>query len=168
MDLLVKDLAVPTLSRGLFVAERYCTVLAQQAAARNAPWSSLLEARLSDHTPTFREHIDGAIDVARAGLAALLDLPDFTVAQVGVDATGIKTRLDQAINYIGLAEGTVFVDTDEKVDYVVKTMLPAFYLHLASAHAVLRSIGVPVGKIDYLGDLNGLYEQPTSSQRNPS
>jgi hypothetical protein len=157
VDLLIRDLAVPTLSRGLFVAERYCAVLAQQAIARNVPWSTLLEARLSDLAPSFCEHIDGAIDVARSGLVALLDFADDVPITMDRDLAGIKARLAQTIEYVGQADGTVFIDTDEKVEYVVGTMLPAFYLHLASAHAVLRSIGAPIGKSDYLGDLGGLY-----------
>ncbi len=158
MDIVLRDLAVPTLSRGLFVAERYCVALAEEAIAQNVSLSSLLEARLSEGSPTFLEHIDGAMDVARAGLVALLDFQDYLSTPTERDLPGIRSRLAQTVGYIGQAEGVVFVDTDEKVEYVVETMLPAFYLHLSSAHAILRSIGAPVGKRDYLGDLDGLYD----------
>ncbi len=39
-------------------------------------------------------------------------------------------------------------------EYVATFALPNFYFHVATAHAILRNQGVPVGKIDYLGRLS--------------
>ncbi|TCU23803.1 uncharacterized protein DUF1993 [Rhizobium azibense] len=36
-------------------------------------------------------------------------------------------------------------------EYVTVFALPNFYFHVATAHAILRNQGVPVGKLDYLG-----------------
>jgi len=36
-------------------------------------------------------------------------------------------------------------------DYLFGFALPNFYFHLAIAHGILRSQGVPVGKMDFIG-----------------
>jgi uncharacterized protein len=38
-------------------------------------------------------------------------------------------------------------------EYLQKFALPNFYFHVVTAYAILRSQGVPVGKLDYLGDI---------------
>ena len=36
-------------------------------------------------------------------------------------------------------------------DYLLGFALPNFYFHVAIAHGILRSQGVPVGKMDFIG-----------------
>lgn len=36
-------------------------------------------------------------------------------------------------------------------DYVLSYMVPNFYFHISMTYAILRSKGVPVGKLDFLG-----------------
>jgi hypothetical protein len=38
-------------------------------------------------------------------------------------------------------------------DYIRHLVLPDFFFHIAIAHAILRNLGAPVGKRDYLGHL---------------
>lgn len=37
--------------------------------------------------------------------------------------------------------------------YLTKFLLPNFYFHVTTAHALLRKAGVKVGKLDYLGKI---------------
>ena len=36
-------------------------------------------------------------------------------------------------------------------DYLTKILLPDSYFHIAMVHAILHDLGLPVGKVDYLG-----------------
>jgi uncharacterized protein len=40
-------------------------------------------------------------------------------------------------------------------DYIRHLVIPDFFFHIAMAHAILRHLGAPVGKRDYLGNLTG-------------
>ena len=38
--------------------------------------------------------------------------------------------------------------------FLMSFSLPSFYFHAATAYDILRTKGVPVGKLDFLGQLN--------------
>lgn len=40
------------------------------------------------------------------------------------------------------------------VDYITLLVMPGFNFHVATAHDILRHVGAPVGKRDYLGRLS--------------
>ena len=39
-------------------------------------------------------------------------------------------------------------------DYMLELVLPDFFFHVATAHAILRHLGAPIGKRTYLGHLS--------------
>ena len=39
-------------------------------------------------------------------------------------------------------------------DYIRHLVIPDFFFHIATAHAILRHLGAPIGKRDYLGNLS--------------
>jgi hypothetical protein len=39
-------------------------------------------------------------------------------------------------------------------DFLMSFSLPSFYFHVTTAYDILRTKGVPVGKMDFLGQLN--------------
>jgi hypothetical protein len=39
-------------------------------------------------------------------------------------------------------------------DYITLLVIPDFHFHVATAHDILRHLGAPVGKRDYLGRLS--------------
>jgi hypothetical protein len=68
----------------------------------------------------------------------------------GLDAAAIDAAIDNAItfplgpNHKGHMNGA---------DYLNHFVLPNVYFHLAAAYAILRSLGVDIGKADYLGNI---------------
>ena len=40
--------------------------------------------------------------------------------------------------------------------YLNNFAMPNFYFHMTAAYAILRANGVPLGKMDYLGSVEGL------------
>jgi hypothetical protein len=40
-------------------------------------------------------------------------------------------------------------------DYIRHLVIPDFFFHVATSHAILRHLGAPIGKRDYFGNLSG-------------
>ena len=84
----------------------------------------------------------GFIGVARAHISD-------TKALLGaIDAS--DARLDET-KRTGLGPG-LYCETSARL-YVSDYLLPNLYFHITTAYAILRRLGVPVGKADYMGFL---------------
>jgi hypothetical protein len=68
----------------------------------------------------------------------------------GLDAAAIDAAMDNAITFpLGpQAKGHM-----TGADYLNHFVLPNVYFHLAAAYAILRSLGLDIGKADYLGHI---------------
>lgn len=129
----------------------------------------IVEARLFADMRPFRFqihsillHSQGAVDAIRSGV---LDLPgerpahDYPALQALVaDASHALRQLSpdeinerQGANVVFRARGTERVFTAEA--FLLSFALPNFYFHTTTAYNILRSRGVPVGKLDYMGSL---------------
>jgi hypothetical protein len=89
-----------------------------------------------------------SIDDARAAIAQTRDL----VAAITVD----DAKLDE-IKRIGLGSGRYCEMPGRQ--YVADYLLPNLYFHITAAYAILRLLGAPVGKADYLSFLGPLVKQ---------
>ena len=87
---------------------------------------------------------DDAADFAglQAQIAATLTWLDT------VDAAALDTRPDRAIGF-DLPNGMAFDMT--ALTYVRDWAQPQFYFHAVAAYSILRHMGVPLGKADYVG-----------------
>lgn len=107
-------------------------------------------------------HSEGAMK----GLAAGEFSPDMTSAPRGFAA--LRERVQQALDLVAaldpakvnaLEDGNMtFVFGEHRMpftptDYILSFALPNFYFHATAAYAILRNLGVPVGKMDFLGPL---------------
>jgi uncharacterized protein len=105
-------------------------------------------------------HSAGAIKGLRAGLIS----PDLTPPPT--DLAGLKQRIADAISFLESldpAEVDGFAGRDMRFsfgerhmdftaeDFLLTFALPNFYFHAATAYDVLRHLGLPVGKMDFLG-----------------
>ena len=48
------------------------------------------------------------------------------------------------------------------IDYAAAVILPDFYFHISLAHGLLRHNGVPLGKSDFLGELETVAMPPAT------
>ena len=85
---------------------------------------------------------------ARAAIAQTKDM----VAAIAVD----DAKLDE-IKRIGLGPGRYCELPGHQ--YVADYLLPNLYFHITAAYAILRLLGAPVGKADYLSFLGPLVKQ---------
>ncbi|MBP9674816.1 MAG: DUF1993 domain-containing protein [Bacteriovoracaceae bacterium] len=80
----------------------------------------------------------------------------------------LVTRIDNTINFIAKFKADDFAGFENAkatfpwnkemhlkgMDYLTSFAIPNFYFHLTTAYAILRTNGVPVGKMDFLGEVN--------------
>ena len=89
-----------------------------------------------------------SIEQARAAIAQTKDL----VSAIDVD----DTQLD-GIKRIGLGPGRYCELPGHQ--YAADYLLPNLYFHVTAAYAILRLLGAPLGKADYLGFLAPFIQQ---------
>lgn len=83
-----------------------------------------------------------SIDAARSHIQNTKSL----LSDIDVD----DSRLDE-VKHTGLGPG-LYCETPVRL-YVSDYLIPNFYFHITMTYAILRKIGVPLGKADYMGFL---------------
>jgi hypothetical protein len=110
-----------------------------QSACDSAKFAA---ARLSGKEAPKHPDTETTLDELRARVKACLAFMETVSA---ADFKGAETR-DIALPFL---EGKLMSGTD----YVNQMVLPNFYFHASHAYAILRHNGVPLGKMDYIGNL---------------
>ena len=141
-----------------------------KAASSGIAEQELLEARLIDDMLPFGSqvkamavHSQGAVEGVREGVfrPRFQDPNPASIAE-------LPALLDEAIAFVqGLTEEEMqgFVGQDmrfeigeKRLDFTAENFLlsfslPNFFFHATTAYGILRAKGLPLGKIDYLGQL---------------
>ena len=114
----------------------------------------------------FAFQIQSATDRAKLYLARVTgqDAPSWVDDETTI--AELRARLRKAIAYIetyaaaqldGLEDKRVTLKRGGQdvemtaLDYLMKNVYPNFYFHVATAYALLREAGVPIGKRDFVG-----------------
>jgi len=166
MPLSLHTLTVPAYLRGLRTLTRYLDRATAHARENGNDPDALAAARLAPDMLPLAGQIQRASDTSKNAIARLLgvDPPRFADEETTLDQ--LRERLARTIAYVESADAAAidagagreitltFGTLSRRFDgegYVLDFALPNFYFHLATAHAILRHAGVPIGKLDYLG-----------------
>jgi hypothetical protein len=143
--------------------------LAEQAAeTRKFDPANLVGARLAPDMLPLSGQVQRASDTAKAAMGRLggIAVPSFPDTEASL--AELKQRLANTIAFLDTVEPAQLDDAGDKTieikiggfalqptgqDYALSFVLPNFFFHVATAHAILRHNGVPVGKRDYLGSM---------------
>ena len=136
-----------------------------EGQARGLTEEALLGARLAPDMFELKRQVQIATDHAKGAMARLagVDVPSFpdteqtfaelyaridkTLAFVAsVPATSVNGR-EETIVTLKLRQETMELTA---IDYLQGFALPNFYFHLTTAYDILRHLGMPVGKRDFL------------------
>ena len=139
------------------------------AAAKKIDPAVLLRSRLAPDMFDLTRQVQIATDGARRGSARLagIEAPkvednETTIAQlkerIANTVAYIKTLDRKAIDASAEREITFPLGPEKKGhmkgdDYLNHFMLPNFYFHCTAAYAILRHLGVEIGKRDFLGEI---------------
>ena len=136
-----------------------------EGPARGLSEEALLGARLAPDMFELKRQVQIATDHAKGAMARLagVDVPSFpdteqtfaelyaridkTLAFVAsIPATSVNGREDTIVT-LKLRQETMELTA---IDYLQGFALPNFYFHLTTAYDILRHLGMPVGKRDFL------------------
>ena len=136
-----------------------------EGPARGLSEEALLGARLAPDMFELKRQVQIATDHAKGAMARLagIDVPSFpdteqtfaelyaridkTLAFVAsVPATSVNGREDTIVT-LKLRQETMELAA---IDYLQGFAMPNFYFHLTTAYDILRHLGMPVGKRDFL------------------
>lgn len=164
MSLAVEHLAPSMFLRGLAALSG----LIDKAEASALDEAVLMQGRLAPDMRPFPDQVRMACFSARSCIARLTDRPWPKTDDTEASLADLKVTLDLSIAFIQASDPLTFdgaetrrielrfpgVELDfEGAGYLTSFALPNFYFHLSMAYAILRHLGVELGKRDYLGQL---------------
>jgi uncharacterized protein len=140
-----------------------------EAAATAKKWeeNTLLNWRLHPDMFTFERQVRQAcVHALGTGRAAGVDLP--SLPDIDNNLAGMKSRIDKTIDFLkGLRANQLDGKEDSQVTitaggqqrnfraqvYVYHFAMPNFYFHITTAYNILRSLGIDIGKRDFMGQM---------------
>ncbi len=143
------------------------------ATVRGFPVDNFVGMRLAPDMLPFWRQVTIACDAAKAGAAAWaqVDAPKFEDNETTV--AELRARIAKTIAFLDSIPADAYAktqnDTIVKIafppgkamfarDAALSRSVPNFFFHATTAYAILRGGGVPIGKMDFLGELK-LFDQ---------
>ena len=140
----------------------------QHAAAKRFDVAELMTSRLAPDMEPFTYQVQSACDYVKGAAAWLSGRtpPRHEDNERTVEELRVRIRKTAAFvesvtepEYAGAGERTVRLSwAPGKViggeDYLLQVAIPNIYFHVSMAYAILRHIGVDVGKMDFLGPMS--------------
>lgn len=138
------------------------------AQTRKFDMNVLLETRLFPDMFPLSKQILTACDAAKFCGARLSDTTPPAFEDNEKNLSDFIARIENTIDYLKKLTAEDFQDFEEKEikfpwnpnqklmgkDYLIQFALPNFYFHVTTAYNILRSSGIELGKVDYLGKIH--------------
>lgn len=167
MSVSMYRISVPVFVRGLKALSGVLKKGEEHAKEQGLPPSELIEARLAPDMFALAAQIQRASDTAKFCVKRVLDVEAPTFNDEEASFEELQQRIAATIAYLESVPETKFEGSERRTvtlnfgefkpsfsgaDYVFDFALPNFYFHVATAYDILRHMGVPVGKRDFLGE----------------
>jgi hypothetical protein len=166
----VYEITVPLMVHGLMVLDDYLDYAQALERQKSMGPGKVLEAKLTPDMLTFGEQFSMSCNKVEAHMAKLLQRDRPTPRTPAMMYPALKGRIVETRGFLqGLlpdelasAQAHTYELTPPIVrgwfggdDYIRHLVIPDFFFHIATAHAILRHLGAPIGKRHYLGNLSG-------------
>ena len=161
------DLTVPAFLRGFAAMSAFLTKGEQWAKGNGIDPADLLTAKLYDDMAPLTAQIQRASDTAKNAMVRLGGVDSVAMLDDESTFADLQARIAKTVAFLESvprsaidgqeARPVQLVTPGRTVDftgqgYALAFALPNFYFHVTTAYAILRLKGVPVGKLDYLGN----------------
>lgn len=165
MALSLYDASIPVYLNTLRNLAALLAKAEKHAEGSGADLSTFLAARLAPDMHTLIGQIQLASDAAKSGAARLAGVAPPSFPDTETTWEDIKARIARTIAFIetikrdqidGREAATIELPLPGRTmtftgsDFLLRFALPNFFFHVVTAYGVLRSQGVPLGKMDYL------------------
>jgi hypothetical protein len=166
MSLTMYRASIPAFIRGLEVLSTLLEKAVAFADEKGIAHADIIGARLAPGMLPFASQIQRASDTSKLSAQRLAggEAPRFEDNEDSFDA--LQERIANTIIYLKSIDAKQLDGSDTRtvtvkfkdaqpsfsgVDYLLGFGLPNFYFHVVTAYDILRHLGVPIGKMDYLG-----------------
>jgi hypothetical protein len=168
MSLTAFEITVPVMTRGLSILRDYVDAASTLAAERGLAPDAVLGARLAPDMLSFAEQISIICNKVERYTAVLAGVDRPAPGALADTYEALKGRLRETIGRLEALTPEAFVGAETRTyelsdplirgwfgggDYILQLVLPDFFFHMTTAHDILRHLGAPVGKRDYIGRL---------------
>jgi len=161
--------SIPALDINLAALSGLLDKAAAFAAAKKIDPAVILHSRLAPDMFDFVRQVQVVTDQARRGSARLagVEPPSYEDTETSIEQ--LKTRVEKTRAFLkGLDRKAIDASAEREIviplgpdktghmkgdDYLNHFLLPNFYFHYTAAYAILRHLGVDVGKMDFLGKI---------------
>ena len=168
MTISIYELSIPVLTRGLSNLSSILDKAAAHAAAKKFDPAALAQARLFPDMFPLTRQVQITCDTAKGAAARLagIDIPKHEDTETTLDE--LKQRIAKTLDFVKSVKAEQMKGAESKtielkfpnrtitftgLSYLVDFVLPNFFFHESIAYALLRSSGVEVGKMDFLGSV---------------
>jgi uncharacterized protein len=160
------DLSVPAFRRGFASLSAILDKGRAHADAEGIAHADYLGARLYEDMHPLTAQVQRASDAAKFAVARLSGVESPAMADTEASFDALQDRIARTLTFLdsvraetinGKEAAQIEVKTPARSlhftgrDYLLGFALPNFYFHVTTAYAILRHLGVPIGKMDYLG-----------------
>lgn len=169
MSFSVYEITVPVMLHGLRVLDDYLDHAQTLERTRGLVPGEVLQAELASDMLPFGKQSSVSCNKVEAHLSRLMqrDLP--SPVEPAMMYPALKGRLLETRGFLLAIEPNMLNSAQTHTyditptftdgwyggdDYIRHLVIPDFFFHISIAHAILRHLGAPVGKRDYLGNLS--------------
>lgn len=168
MSLSLYDITVPVYIRGLRNLSAIVKKGQDHIQSTNQSESTILEARLIEDMENFIYQIQRVSDSAKGVATRIGGAESVAMEDNEKSFADVYARIEKTIAYLEKVDKKGFEgkeDTEVVLQspkgafkftgksFVLDFSIPNFFFHETMAYALLRKMGVPVGKLDFLGPI---------------
>ena len=158
---------VPVFKKNLLITKALLQKGLEHALASGVTEAAFLDLRLAPDMFPLVKQVQMVTDNAKGSTFRLAGLEVPVMADTETTVAELLARIDTVIAYLENFTPEQFSEAAEQrvtlsyipgmyqrgADYLVDFVLPNFFFHMSMIYALLRSQGVTVGKMDFLGSL---------------
>ena len=168
MTLSMYQSSIPILTLGLNNLSVILDKAATQTSAKSVDSKTLASTRLIVDMLPLSKQVQIACDSAKGAAARLAGIDNPAHEDNEETIEQLKARINKTLQFLSQVTESQMAGSESKeitiaypnatlkfngLDFLTKFALPNFYFHITMAYAILRAIGVAVGKMDYLGKI---------------
>ena len=162
------DMTVPFFEKNLRSLKGILAKGAEHAKVVGMSESDLLASRLAPDMFSLSKQIQIATDNAKGAVARLADAEPLVLPDEETTVAQLIERIEKVEVYLATFTPEQFAGADDRMitlpyypgkfitghDYLTEFALANFFFHFNMSYAILRMVGVALGKGDYIGGMN--------------
>lgn len=160
------DLTVPAFLRAFGAMSAFLAKGEAWAEEHGIDPATLLTARLYDDMAPLTAQVQRASDAAKFAVVRIGGVEAPAMADDEASFADLHARIGKTVDLLRSVPPEAMNGQEDKIvtlttpgrsldftgrSYALGFVLPNFYFHVTTGYAILRTKGVPVGKMDYLG-----------------